>query len=192
MKTLPFVELRSGFAEMLKHGLIADRQHWDVLSSISELTPESVAPFIETSMKIKQEVVNKDFKEQNVRKTLNFGHTIGHAVESLFMALEKPIPHGEAVALGMITESYLALTEGLIDNETYHNIEKHLLRFYPYISIKEFSNDNIITLMKNDKKNQNGIVNFALINGIGSCLFDYKVEEKQVISALDYYRNLEK
>ncbi|USL95165.1 3-dehydroquinate synthase [Riemerella anatipestifer] len=192
LKTLPFIELRSGFAEMLKHGLIADRQHWSTLSSITELTPESIAPFIETSMKIKQEVVNRDFKEQNVRKTLNFGHTIGHAVESLFMALEKPIPHGEAVALGMITESYLALTEGLIDNETYHNIEKQLLRFYPYISIKELSNENIITLMKNDKKNQNGIVNFALINGIGSCLFDYKVDEKQVISALDYYRNLEK
>ena len=113
LRTLPFVELRSGFAEMLKHGLIADEKHWKDLSSIENLNPESIYPFIETSMKIKQNVVEIDFKEQNIRKTLNFGHTIGHAVESLFLQANQLIPHGEAVALGMICETHLSFWKTL-------------------------------------------------------------------------------
>jgi 3-dehydroquinate synthase len=85
LETLKFEELSSGFAEMLKHGLIADAAHWNDLSSLHKITPESITPFINRSMAIKNEVVSKDFKEENVRKTLNFGHTIGHAVESLFL-----------------------------------------------------------------------------------------------------------
>ncbi|MGZ5196974.1 MAG: 3-dehydroquinate synthase, partial [Kaistella sp.] len=108
LKTLPFPELRSGFAEMLKHGLIADEKHWNDLISIQELSAENIFPFIETSMKIKQNIVEQDFREQHLRKTLNFGHTVGHALESLFLQQAKPIPHGEAVVLGMIIETRLS------------------------------------------------------------------------------------
>lgn len=152
LKTLPFEELRSGFAEMLKHGLITDKKHWNDLIEIDELRAESVSPHIQQSMKIKQEVVEKDFKEQNIRKTLNFGHTIGHAVESLFLSKGRIIPHGECVALGMICETHLSFLENLISEETSQQIINNIRKFYPYLNIEAFSNEEIIALMQNDKK----------------------------------------
>lgn len=190
LETLKFEELRSGFAEMLKHGLIADSNHWNDLSSLFKITPEAIAPFINRSMEIKNEVVTKDFKEENVRKVLNFGHTIGHAVESLFLKKGNLIPHGEAVALGMICETHLALLCGLIDVEVSSTIISKIQRFFPYIDISEFKNGAIIDLMFNDKKNQDGNINFSLINGIGSCVFDQKLNVEQIILTLDFYKNI--
>ena len=190
LRTLPFVELRSGFAEMLKHGLIADEKHWKDLSSIENLNPESIYPFIETSMKIKQNVVEIDFKEQNIRKTLNFGHTIGHAVESLFLQSNQLIPHGEAVALGMICETHLSCLENLINAETEEEIIKKIRKFYPYISIHAFSSEQLLALMKNDKKNSDGKISFALIDKIGNCQFDCAVSGEYIISAFHFYQSL--
>ena len=190
LQTLPFFELRSGFAEMLKHGLIADEKHWKDLSSIENLNPESIYPFIETSMKIKQNVVEIDFKEQNIRKTLNFGHTIGHAVESLFLQANQLIPHGEAVALGMICETHLSCLENLINAEMEEIIIKKIRKFYPYISIHAFSSEQLLALMKNDKKNSDGKISFSLIEKIGNCQFDCTVSEENIISALHFYQSL--
>ena len=190
LKTLPFEELRSGFAEMLKHGLIADEKHWNDLTSIENLSPESISPYIETSMKIKEKVVLEDFKEQHIRKTLNFGHTIGHALESLFLKAGKPIPHGEAVVLGMICETHLSYLNQLIPAETSEGIIKNLQRFYPYISISEFKNDEILSLMKNDKKNSAGNINFSLLTAPGECNFDFSVSEEQILESLHFYHNL--
>lgn len=187
LKTLPFSELRSGFAEMLKHGIIADHNHWEQLIAIDELSPEHIAPHIGTSMEIKQRVVNEDFKEENIRKTLNFGHTIGHALESLFIQNGKPIPHGEAVALGMIFETELSHLEGLISKEKAEFIISQIKKFYPYINIP-FTNEDILSLMVNDKKNTNGNINFSLITDIGNCIFDYKADTKNVISALNLHK----
>ncbi|MGC4129575.1 MAG: 3-dehydroquinate synthase [Bergeyella sp.] len=190
LETLPFTELISGFAEMLKHGLIADREHWEDLISITDLNADSVAPFIEKSMQIKQNVVEQDFKEQNIRKILNFGHTIGHAVESLFLKSGKVVPHGECVALGMIAETRIAFLENLITEGTAGNIILNLGKFYPYHSIQAFGDEDILSLMKNDKKNASGNINFSLIDGIGSCRYDFPASENSIISALDYYRKL--
>lgn len=190
LKTLPFEELRSGFAEMLKHGLIADEKHWNDLISIENLSPESISLYIETSMKIKEKVVLEDFKEQHIRKTLNFGHTIGHALESLFLKSGKPIPHGEAVVLGMICETQLSYLNHLISVETSEMIIKNLQRFYPYIAISEFKNDEILTLMKNDKKNSAGNINFSLLTALGKCNFDFSVSEEQILESLHFYHNL--
>lgn len=190
LQTLPFQELRSGFAEMLKHGLIADVQHWKDLIQLETLTAESIAPFIEKSMQIKEAVVAQDFKEQNIRKTLNFGHTIGHAIESLFLQKEHTIPHGEAVALGMIMETQLSIVENLIPEETGILIIENIRKFFPYISIGHFSNEEIINLMLNDKKNENGNILFSLLNQIGSCNFDDQVTQHQIEKALNFYRNL--
>ena len=192
LETLDFTELRSGFAEMLKHGLIACENHWSDLIAIDEITAEKVAPHIENSMMIKENVVTKDFKEQNIRKTLNFGHTIGHAVESLFLKTNKIIPHGEAVALGMIMETQLSLLENLISEETAEKVIQQIRRFYPYISIDEFSNEEILSLMLNDKKNENGKINFSILTAIGKCNYDYKVTKAAIIQSLDFYRNLNK
>lgn len=192
LETLEFVELRSGFAEMLKHGLIACENHWRDLIKLEEITSENIAPHIENSMMIKENVVVKDFKEENLRKILNFGHTIGHAVESLFLKANKIIPHGEAVALGMIAETQLAYLENLISEETASEIIKNIRRFYPYISIEEFNNEEIINLMINDKKNNHGKINFSLLEGIGKCNFDYKVAPENIEKSLEFYRNLSK
>lgn len=190
LKTLPFVELRSGFAEMLKHGLIADKKHWQDLISIEELTPENIYPFIETSMRIKQNVVELDFKEQNIRKTLNFGHTIGHAVESLFLQTGNLVPHGEAVAMGMICETHLSYLENLISEKTGLSIITNIRKFYPDLDISLFEKDDLISLMKNDKKNEHGKINFSLLTDIGICKFDHLSSDENISYALHYYQNL--
>ncbi len=190
LETLPFDELRSGFAEMLKHGLIADKQHWKDLTAIENLNAKTISPYIKRSMEIKQEVVEQDFKEQNIRKILNFGHTVGHALESLFLKNNTGIPHGEAVAMGMICETHLAFLEQLIDETTAYEVVNHLQRFFPYHSIEAFSDEEILGLMKNDKKNAAGQISFSLIDKIGHCIYDFKAKEKNIKAALAYYRKL--
>jgi len=186
LKTLPFVELRSGFAEMLKHGLIASETHWKNLKNIT-LTPENIEDFVVDSMNIKQKVVKQDFREQNIRKTLNFGHTIGHAVESIFLQNSNPIPHGEAVAAGMIVESHLSYSSNLIDKETLDEITTCINSIFPKISIIDLDLDEICNLMLNDKKNTHGKIKFSIIDRIGNCLFDYEVSKNQIKNAIEYY-----
>ncbi|QBO59469.1 3-dehydroquinate synthase [Chryseobacterium salivictor] len=191
LNTLPFEQLRSGFAEMLKHGLIADQNHWKDLISIKDLTAENIFPFIERSMNIKQNVVGQDFREQNIRKTLNFGHTIGHAVESLFLLKGKPITHGEAVAMGMICETRISKLQDLISEETETQIISSLRKFYPHLDITEFSPEEILNLMKNDKKNSFGNINFSLIKRIGNATFDCSIPIENIKEALIYYQKLD-
>lgn len=190
LKTLPFIELRSGFAEMLKHGLIADLQHWEDLTAMENLTAENLFPFIETSMKIKQVVVEQDYKEEHVRKNLNFGHTIGHAVESIFLQNGTNIPHGEAVALGMICETYLSFLENFISQEIANKIVINIRKFYPSIPLDQFSTEELISLMSNDKKNLQGKIKFSLLKDIGNAQFDISVTSQNINLALHYYQNL--
>lgn len=190
LDTLPFKEVRSGFAEMLKHGLIADKKHWENLIQIHKLDVESVIPHIQTSMDIKQDVVEKDFHEKNIRKTLNFGHTIGHAVESLCLEQGNPILHGEAVAMGMICEAHLAYLEGLISEQDSTVIIENIQRYYPYLDVSDFKDEDISALLLNDKKNTESKINFSLLSGIGSCVFDHHCSHKHILKALDFYRKL--
>ncbi|SEH32791.1 3-dehydroquinate synthase [Chryseobacterium culicis] len=190
LETLPFKELRSGFAEMLKHGLIADKNHWDQLIQIRKLEVETVIPHIQTSMNIKQLVVDQDFHEQNIRKTLNFGHTIGHAVESLCLQQENPILHGEAVAMGMITEAHLAYLENLISEEDAKTIVENIQRYYPYLDISDFKDEDITALLLNDKKNTDSKINFSLLSGIGSCTYDHQCSQENILESLAFYRKL--
>ncbi|MFS4473026.1 3-dehydroquinate synthase [Chryseobacterium sp. T20] len=190
LETLPFKELRSGFAEMLKHGLIADKNHWDQLTQIRKLEVEMVVPHIQTSMNIKQNVVDQDFHEQNIRKTLNFGHTIGHAVESLCLQQENPILHGEAVAMGMIAEAHLAYLENLISEEDSKIIIENIQRYYPYLDISDFKDEDITALLLNDKKNTDSKINFSLLSGIGSCIYDHQCSQENILESLSFYRKL--
>ncbi|MBB6369926.1 3-dehydroquinate synthase [Chryseobacterium shigense] len=190
LETLPFKELRSGFAEMLKHGLIADKAHWESLIQIHKLDVEAVVPHIQTSMDIKQDVVEKDFHEKNIRKTLNFGHTIGHSIESLYLSQGNPILHGEAVAMGMICEVHLACLENLITEEDAITIIENIQRYYPYLDISDFTDENITALLLNDKKNTDSKINFSLLSGLGSCTYDYQCSQKNILKSLDFYRRL--
>lgn len=190
LETLPFKELRSGFAEMLKHGLIADKNHWDQLIQVRKLEVETVIPHIQTSMNIKQDVVDKDFHEQNIRKTLNFGHTIGHAVESLCLQQGNPILHGEAVAMGMIAEAHLAYLENLISETDANMVIENVQRYYPYLDINDFKDEDITALLMNDKKNTDSKINFSLLSGIGSCTYDHQCSQENILESLSFYRKL--
>ncbi|MDR3025314.1 3-dehydroquinate synthase [Chryseobacterium sp.] len=190
LETLPFKELRSGFAEMLKHGLIADKNHWDQLIQVRKLEVETVIPHIQTSMNIKQDVVDKDFHEQNIRKTLNFGHTIGHAVESLCLQQGNPILHGEAVAMGMISEAHLAYLENLISETDANMVIENVQRYYPYLDISDFKDEDITALLMNDKKNTDSKINFSLLSGIGSCTYDHQCSQENILESLSFYRKL--
>lgn len=189
LETLPYRELRSGFAEMLKHGLIADETHWRDLASLKEITVEGISPLIERSMNIKSEITQKDFHEKNIRKTLNFGHTVGHAVESLFIKHGKTIPHGEAVALGMICETHLSLSENLVSEGLANEIISGVRKFFPKIDISGFSNEELLEVMQNDKKNSGEKISFSLLSGIGMSVFDHYSDLDNVKKALDFYRN---
>lgn len=191
LKTLPFEQLRSGLAEMLKHGLIADEKHWQDLISIKDITAENVAAYIKKSMEIKEQVVEVDFKEQNVRKTLNFGHTFGHAFESLFLQNEKPIPHGEAVVMGMICETYLSYLGNFISEIVLNKIVTALQFYFPYQNISKFSDMQIFALMQNDKKNNAGEIKFSLLEELGKGNFDVIMSESNILKSLQFYRNLD-
>lgn len=191
LKTLKFEELRSGFAEMLKHGLIADQKHWKDLTAIEKLSADNIAPFIERSMQIKQNVVEEDFTEQNIRKTLNFGHTVGHALESLFLQTGKPVLHGEAVAAGMMCETYLSYREGFITEATALSVIESIRKFYPKLNIEHFTEEQILLPMYNDKKNTSNGISFTLITDIGKSKFDCFSTLENIISGLIFYKNLD-
>ncbi|HEX7869266.1 MAG TPA: 3-dehydroquinate synthase [Chryseobacterium sp.] len=190
LDTLPAKEVKSGFAEMLKHGLIADKKHWEDLIQLQHLDPFGIEPFIPQSMEIKQEVVNADFHEKNVRKTLNFGHTIGHAIESLCLQSENPILHGEAVALGMICESHLSYLEGLVSKEDSDLIIENIQRYFCFVDLTDFKDEDIFSLLLNDKKNSDAKINFSLISGIGSCVFDHQCSTENIQKSIDFYKKL--
>lgn len=190
LETLPYKELRSGFAEMLKHGLIADKNHWESLIKIQKIDSESIFEHIQTSMNIKQNVVEKDFHEKNIRKILNFGHTIGHAIESLCLEKGKPILHGEAVALGMICETHLSFLEGLISKEDSEKIIQNIQEYYSFIDLSGFADEDIFNLLLNDKKNTESKINFSLLSGIGSCVFDYECTTENIQKSLNFYKKL--
>ncbi|AZA59875.1 3-dehydroquinate synthase [Chryseobacterium indoltheticum] len=190
LDTLPAKELKSGFAEMLKHGLIADKKHWEDLIKLQHLDTVGIEPLIPQSMEIKQEVVNADFHEKNVRKTLNFGHTIGHAIESLCLQSENPILHGEAVALGMICESHLSYLEGLISKEDSELIIENIQRYFCFIDLSGFKDEDIFNLLLNDKKNTDAKINFSLLSAIGSCIYDHECSTENIQKSINYYKTL--
>lgn len=192
LASLPYIELRSGFAEMLKHGLINDQIHYQNLAQLDTLNPENLYPHIEKSMEIKNKMVEKDFKEQNIRKTLNFGHTFGHAIESLYLKKGEPIPHGETVAMGIIMESYLSYLENLLPEKEVNEIIKTILKYYPLLSIKQFSNEEIIEQMLNDKKNNTHQINFTLLNSLGTAVYNQYPPIESINNSIIFYNKLKK
>jgi len=189
LKTLAWEELRSGFAEMLKHGLIYSQKHWEDLRNL-ELNPQAISPYVEDSMKIKEAIVEQDFKEQNLRKTLNFGHTLGHAIESLFLQNGNPIRHGEAIAAGMMMESHISYSLQYLHEEDLKEITESINRIFPLLDLSTLSFEDIFSVMLNDKKNSNGKIKFSLLQNIGKGIYDIEVSSDFIKEAIDYYKNL--
>ncbi|MGV3459234.1 MAG: 3-dehydroquinate synthase [Flavobacterium sp.] len=191
LETLPQDEMRSGLAEMLKHGIIADRNYWNNFTDMSGMTTDDLAMLIHRSVEIKNNIVLTDPKEHGERMLLNFGHTLGHAIESYFLGHpEKPtLLHGEAIAIGMILESYLSFEKGMLPIEEYREIREVILSIFQKNEFTATDIENIISLMAHDKKNAFGSVNFTLPVTIGSAEIKQQAENALIYKAFADYEN---
>jgi 3-dehydroquinate synthase len=190
LSTLSLREIRSGFAEIFKHALIQDVEQWHKLLTIHDLSQVNWDEYLVPSLKIKQRIVEIDPFEKGLRKALNYGHTIGHAVESMALETEKPLTHGEAIAIGMVCEAYLSkILRGLSDSELIE-ITDFVLKHYGKYNIQPFDNQQLIALMKQDKKNESDTINFSLLNKTGDVAVNCTATPQLIEESLAYYKNL--
>lgn len=189
LKTLPQNQMRSGLAEMLKHGLIQDVNYWNKFKDLSKLSLEDLDTLIYESVIIKKNVVDEDPFENGLRKTLNFGHTLGHAIESYFLSNhnKKDLLHGEAIIIGMILAAYISTKLVQFPEEITAEIKALFLSYYDKVNIDKSEYQSIIDLLKYDKKNHHGNINFVLLENIGSPKIDCLVDEAIIIDAFNYY-----
>ncbi len=191
LRTLGKRELLNGVAEMIKHGLVRDAAHWHAVRRAPLHDLRALPALIARSAAIKAAVVTEDPRESGPRKLLNFGHTIGHALEAFALeGAQRPLLHGEAVAIGMICESWLSWRLGHLDREKMDAIQEHLLGLYPPFLLTPTDHHRVIELMRNDKKNREGGFRFTLLSDIGQALIDIPVTAAQAADALDHYRLL--
>ncbi|RKE95292.1 3-dehydroquinate synthase [Ichthyenterobacterium magnum] len=189
LDTLPQNQLKSGLAEMLKHGLIYDRIYWNKLKDLSQLTLNDLDTLIYESVEIKKDIVTKDPLENGLRKHLNFGHTLGHAIESYFLSHDKKedLLHGEAVAIGMVLECYLSSELLGFSKEDLEEITTTINTIYKPVNIQDSDYNAIIELLKYDKKNEHGNINFVLLKNIGEPKVNCLVDNLLIINAFEYY-----
>ncbi len=187
LSTLDSRQMRSGLAEMIKHGLIADEYHWERLNDLDNLDLSSLDSLIQQSVSVKIKVVKEDPTEQGLRKILNFGHTIGHAVETFYMDTDKMLFHGEAIAIGMIAEAYLSTLKTGFEMDDAIKIKKVILEYFPKTEIDKKDFQAILDLTKHDKKNVSGVIGFSLLESIGSCAYDCYAFPNEIEEALEFY-----
>jgi 3-dehydroquinate synthase len=189
LKTLPERQILSGLAEMLKHGLICDADYWKELKN-SDLSLPSVE-LIYRSVEIKNAVVIEDPQEKSIRKALNFGHTIGHAVETnSILNDERPLTHGEAIAIGMICEAWLSHKKAGLPEEQLNEISTVLSGLYPKYSVPDTCHNVLYELMQKDKKNTEKQINCTLLTKIGCFSIDNICTEDELCASLSYYAAL--
>ncbi len=191
LKTLPAKQITSGLAEMLKHGIIHSKEYWERIKNVDISNKLELDALIWDSIEIKKEIVEKDPFEKNLRKTLNYGHTLGHAIESYF--LENPeketLLHGEAIAVGIILATYISKESCGFSDETLFDISNSIFKFFPKQSFTEKDIKAIINLLVFDKKNRNGKVLFVLLEDIGRHKTNCMVSNDLIYKAFDYYKN---
>ena len=190
LSTLPERELRSGLAEMYKHALIADAAQWRTLSGLDTFRPEALVPLLYDSLSVKHRIVTEDPYERGIRKALNFGHTIGHAVESYALETDAPLLHGEAIGAGMIMEAWLSHRAAGLPAAQLQEITRVLTATYGNYSLPTSVYPRLLDLMRNDKKNEGAAINFSLLPRIGSVLVNQTADAHDIAGALDYYRSL--
>jgi 3-dehydroquinate synthase len=192
LKTLDKENFLSGFAEMIKHGLIHSPAHLLELQrfDINNIEYNNLKDIIQHSVEVKQFFVNSDPTEQNIRKALNFGHTIGHSFESLAMEQKRPVMHGYAVAWGMIAELYLSVKKCGYSIDNSNKISSWLHSIYGKFIINGVDFERLFELMLHDKKNESGRINFTLLSDTGKIEINQNCTREMVFEALDIFRNL--
>ena len=188
LSSLPPRQVLSGLAEMFKHGLIMDSAYWQELKNSNLEHPS--AELVYHSVEIKNKVVIEDPHERGIRKSLNFGHTIGHAVETYsLMNDDNPLTHGEAVAIGMICEARLSYQRTGLSKGELKDIADTLTNLYPKYEIPESIYKKLYNIMLKDKKNQSGRINCTLLTNIGQCRIDNICTEDELCESISYYSN---
>ncbi|MEM9916671.1 MAG: 3-dehydroquinate synthase [Bacteroidota bacterium] len=189
LETLSARELRSGFAEIIKHALIADHRQWMSLLQEEDLQQIAWEQVIVHSLGIKQRVVEEDPFERGLRKALNFGHTIGHAVESQALHSDDPLLHGEAIAVGMVAELFLSHKVLGLPLEKVQQATDYLLTHYGRRRIDLSNPALLLSLMRNDKKNEGGKINFSLLPELGQVQVNQTCEEALILESLNFYQD---
>ena len=195
LRTLDMENLLSGFAEMLKHGLISDESHWAEL--LGQLTIENgqlaidydlLGTLVAKSVRIKERIVEQDPTEKGLRKALNLGHTAGHALESLALEQGRPVLHGYAVAWGLVCELYLSVAKCSFPMDRLRQTVQFIRQHYgaPAIDCKQY--ERLHAFMQHDKKNEAGIINFTLLGGIGDIRINQQATKEEIFESLDFLR----
>jgi len=187
LKTLPQRHWISGLAEVYKHALISDAEYWSFLVGMDLKNEAYLTSLLHKSISIKNNIVLQDWEEKGLRKTLNFGHTIGHAIESQALEKGRDLLHGEAVAIGMIVETILSqMTNGFTEEE-FQIIKLSLEGVFPLQAIDESELPDLIEWMRNDKKNDDSQINFTLLKKIGEAEFNKICSVEQIEEAIRTY-----
>jgi len=187
LSTLPADQLRSGYAEVIKHGLICDKKAYhDSVSA--DWTTIDWEELIYHSVNIKKEVTDNDPEERGRRKILNFGHTLGHAIESYNLGGEHHLLHGEAIAIGMIMESNMSVQKGYITLEECEAIKSEIIAIYGHEPHRIPEPSILFELMKKDKKNKGGVILFSLLESVGQGNYNQEVSLEEVEAAIAYYK----
>ncbi|MDO4159942.1 MAG: 3-dehydroquinate synthase [Prevotellaceae bacterium] len=190
LKTSDSGNLCSGYAEMLKHGLISDESLWSELVAFDILNPdyEKLQSMVADSIKVKERIVEEDPHEHGIRKALNLGHTVGHAFESLAMKRNAPILHGYAVAFGMICELYLSAVKTSFPTDKLRQTVSYIKDHYGTFAITCDDYEELYELMKHDKKNTAGVINFTLLGNVGDIRINQTATKEEIFEALDFFR----
>ena len=190
LKTLDAENFCSGYAEMLKHGLISNEKMWAELVNFDLIQPdlEQLRTMVANSVAVKQRIVTEDPLEQGIRKALNLGHTAGHAFESFALSKNAPILHGYAVAYGLISELYLSTVKTGFPSDKMHQTVNFIKEHYGKMAITCDDYPTLLELMTHDKKNVAGTINFTLLGGIGDIRINQNASKEDIYEALDFYR----
>jgi 3-dehydroquinate synthase len=192
LQTIDSRNFISGYAEMIKHGLINSSEHLDEVRNYKLTNPDLdiLRGIIARSVAIKDSFVFRDPNERNIRKALNFGHTVGHAFESSALYSGQPILHGFAVAYGMIAELYLSHKVCNLPLEKLNELSDWLISVYGKYTIEESQFEAFYQLMTHDKKNEGKRVNFTLLPAVGEVAIDQNCDKSLIFQALEYYKQL--
>ena len=172
LTTLPERHWMSGLAEVLKHALIADADYWTFLAGMDLQNDDFLQALLHKSIDIKNKIVLQDWEEQGIRKTLNFGHTVGHALESEALSNNEDLLHGEAVAIGLAVETIISEMTNALDAEQCAIVLERLHRIFNLTPIPEEKFNALIEWMRHDKKNDDSLINFTLLKCIGEAEYD--------------------
>ena len=190
LNTLDDRNTRSGYAEMLKHGLISNEEMWGELLNFDLEEPDwgRLQQMVAQSVKVKEEVVVKDPHEKGLRKALNLGHTVGHAFESMALHKGQPILHGYAVAFGLVCELYLSTFKANFPTNKMRQTVQFIRNYYGKFALSCKDYDSLIELMQHDKKNTSTDINFTFLEDIGKPVINQTATKDEIKEALDFFR----